>query len=431
MTKVLILTVDAWNTDIGATSAYTYSTLFSSMETMELSNIYLREELPNDPCCRRYFQISEQRILRSLLHRHRPTGQEVFLTSEQADECSERMTAKKALYGKQKKHFYYAKKMIRELIWWIAPWKSKELDRFLEEIRPDVVVYAMEGYLHFNRLCRYVVQKTKASSIGYFWDDNFTYRQRPHNAGYKMFRFFQRKSLIRLAKNTSAFWAISPKTKEEADRFFGIDCEVLPKPTERELNGGASEGRSHSLPLRLFYAGNLAIGRMDSIRMVAEVLREINAEAEKLVFDVYSPTPIPEDLRSFGFGVRFHSPLPQAEILQLQNDADVLLFVEDVVGSERKVARLSFSTKIPDYLGAGKCILAIGDFDTAPMAYFLSEEIALCAQTRAQVKAQLETLLNDTSLLDDYGTKAYACACKNHSKKTIQQKIEATIARLM
>lgn len=429
MTKVLILTVDCWNKNIAASSASTYSALFSAMDDLELSNIYIREELPNDPCCKRYFQISERQIIKSLLHRNVRTGREIALDKPCTEDEQSSIDQQKELYSKQRRRFYYTKKMIREFMWKLSPWKSKELDSFLTEVKPDIILYAMEGYIHFNRLCRYVTKKTKAKSIGYFWDDNFTYKQRPGNIGYKLFRFFQRKSLKKLAKKTDAFWAISPKTKQEADDFFGIRCEIISKPTERELTEPTFA--TPNTPLKMFYAGNLAIGRMDSIRMVAEVLREINANTQKILLDVYSPTEIPEELQNFGHSVRFHKPIPLAEVLKLQSQTDILLFVEDVVGKQRKVARLSFSTKIPDYLSSGKCILAIGDFDTAPMDYLLHEETALCAQTREEVLHHLTTILNDTSLLDSYGQRAFDCACKNHAAQKIQQKTRETMKNLL
>jgi len=428
--KVLILTVDCWNSNIATSSARTYSTLFSSMPEYEVYNIYIREELPNDPCCKRYFQISENRVIKSIFNRKIKTGEEVFVGEKITLDKQKSIEAQKNLYSRQRKRCYYLKRAARELLWLIGKWKSDRLNIFLNEIKPDVVIYSMEGYIHFNRLCNYAVTKTKASSIGYFWDDNFTYKQRPGNLGYMMFRFFQRRSLVRLANNTKAFWAITPKTKEEADRYFQINCEVLSKPTERACVVGY-KNESENRIKRIFYAGNLAIGRADTIGILSNVLREINKDEIRITLDIYTSTEISNEMKSFGYGVTFHEAIPQSEVLELQKEMDILLFVEDILGKERKVARLSFSTKIPDYLSCGKCILAIGDFDTAPMEYFIKEDVALCAQNKEEIMRQLYKIIDYPEIMKSYGMKAYECAQRNHSKEKSRDMISKTITKAL
>ena len=429
--NILILTVDCWNLNIGANSSYTYSNLFSSMDEYSISNIYIREELPNDPCCSRYFQISENRIIKSLFNRKIKTGREVECGSFETQKDVINITKQKEFYNKQRKRLYFAKKMVRELIWFLSSWKSKELNSFLEDIKPDIVIFSMEGYIHFNRICRYVLKKTKAKGIGYFWDDNFTYKQRPGNFGYLFLRFFQRISLKKLSRKSTAFWAISPKTKSEADEFFGIDCRLLSKPTERDIKGDFNDTYNYKKPIKMLYAGNLMIGRENTIKMLAKALADINRDEIKISLDVYTQTEVCEELEKIGNGVTFHAPVSQSEILNIQQQSDILLFAEDVAGKERKVARLSFSTKIPDYMSCGKCILAIGDYDTAPMEYFLQEDIALCASNEEELKNQLEKILAKPTIMSECGKRAYESAKKNHSKNEIQCMVRKTIDEVL
>ena len=429
--NILILTIDCWNLNIAANSSYTYSNLFSSMDEYVLSNIYIRDELPNDPCCTRYFQISENRIIKSVIKRGIKTGREVECGKDFTENDALTVNEQRELYSKHRKNFYYTKKVIREIIWKVACWRSKELDHLLESVNPDVVIFSMEGYIHFNRICRYVLKKTGARGIGYFWDDNFTYKQRPHNLGYKFLRFFQRKSLKKLVESTHAFWAISPKTKREADQFFNIDCIVLPKPAERNDLIDFKNEPSISFPIKMMYAGNLMIGRMDTIRVIAKVFSEINKDENKIRLDIYTTTAIPSDLQNFGYGLFFHKPISQNEVLSLQQQSDILLFVEDIIGQERKVARLSFSTKIPDYLSSGKCIFAVGDNDTAPMEYFRHEAAAICAGDVDEIYTQIKKMVSKPDILKDYGKVAYECAVKNHTKSNIQSIIKETLEGLL
>lgn len=427
--KILILTVDCWNTKIGANTATTYSTLFNGMDEYELANIYIREELPDDPCCKKYFQISERRIIKNLLKKSVKTGKEVENVT--VADSSEDVALQKEFYSKQRKSFYYTKKIIRELIWYFGKWKTKELDAFLKEVNPDLVIFAMEGYIHFNRICRYAINKTGAKAIAYFWDDNFTYKQRPNNFGYKFLRFFQRKSLKKLAKCTDAFWAISSKTKKEADKFFGIDCTILQKPTERDMTDAVLSSKEHTLPLKMLYAGNLMIGRMNTIDAIRSAVRLINKDETKVIFDVYTPTEVPKYLVETGYGINFHKPVSQKEIIEFQNDADVLWFVEDIIGQDKKVARLSISTKVADYLSSGKCIIAAGDDDTATIEYFKNENVALCAHDKDEIYDCIRRILANPELIDVYGKRAFECAKKNHSKDTVKAIMSDSIQEVL
>ncbi len=424
MPRILICTVDSWNTTISASSSSTFATLFSQYPQAELANIYLREEMPNSPVCGRYFQVSEQRVIKSLVKRTLKTGKEVCANHQQSQQDQDALQQSKKLYQHKRS---YAKLFVRELIWKMGRWKTPELDRFLDDFRPEVVVFSMEGYIHLNRLCRYVLKRTGAKGIGYFWDDNFTYKQLRNNPGYTALRFFQRASLKKLARQCSAFWAIAPKMKEEADVFFGIDSVLLTKPVFFE-EGECYQPYTVGEPVKMLYTGNLAIGRVGTILALSSALDRVNAHKVRLELDVYTPTRLSsEEQRQIGPYVHIHPPVDAGQVYALQKEADVLLFAEAMDGPMSKKARLSFSTKITDYLHAGKCILALGDGDTAPMAYLAQTGAAVCVTDKDQIQEALEVLLAEEKTICAYGRRAYQCAVENHAADRILARVDDTI----
>ena len=173
--------------------------------------------------------------------------------------------------------------LARELLWKLGNWKTKELDAFLDEFKPDIILHGMDGYIHMNRLVRYAQKRTGAKAIGYIWDDNFTYKQ-SKKIGYKVYRYFQRKSLKKLAKQTETFFAITPKTKQEADEFFNIDCTLLSKPLNADPI--AENYEMLNKPLKMLYTGNLLIGRDKTLAKLSLVLKEINMGTHNVVLDV-------------------------------------------------------------------------------------------------------------------------------------------------
>ncbi len=425
--NILIITVDSFNSKVGAN---TFETIFKDYPDADFANICIRNELPDSKLCSRYFRISEQRVIKSVFNRKIATGKELSPSDFADMEEQKELNASIELYNKNRAKRSFIKRLGREVIWKVGKWRTKELCDFLSSFSPDIIIYEMSNYIHYNRLCRFAVRYTGAKSIGYFWDDNFTYKQ---NSGIKFrcMRFLQRSSLKKLAKATDSFWAITQKTKREADEEFKISSVVITKPIDIDADSCFVPYQVRR-PIRMLYTGNLLIGRFESIKLISQALEAINKDDEKIILDVYTASYIPDDERAkISKYVNIHKPIPQKEVIAKQKEADILLFVEDIVGKGRKIARLSFSTKITDYLGSGKCILAIGDNDTAPMEYFRQEQIALCAGDTKELYELFERVLNNPDLINEYGERAYECAKKNHSKADVQKKVNKTIAELL
>lgn len=416
--RVLVCSIPCWNNKTGSD---TFSNLMEGYDIDKIANLYIRGGVPDSPVCRNYFNISENAVIKSILNRKIKTGKQVIADNTMADEKTEDIAVVANMYRNSSVKRNYLLLLARELLWKIGRWKTKELDAFLDEFKPDVVFFAMEGYVHFNRINRYILKKTKAKGIGYFWDDNFTYRQ-SNQLGHRIYRFFQRRDLKKMAKLCGDFFAITPKTKEEADEFFGIDCKILTKPIN--FDGTEFELTNPSLPLKMLYTGKLIIGRFDTIKLVGEALYEVNKNGLKVELDVYTTTVLNEEqIKGLSPYVHILGAIPQTEVARVQKEADILLFAEAVDGPNSKIARLSFSTKLTDYFRSGKCILAVGNPDTAPMDYLKEEDAALIAFDKNGIAEALNSVADNLAMIDSYGQKAFDCGRRNHSKEMIQKKL--------
>lgn len=430
MSRILICTVDTWNSKLGASTSNTFSALFSQYDPQDVANLYIREELPDSKVCSRYFQISEQRVIQSLYKPQTKTGKEVTSSSEILESDVVSLKKSNELYRRNRSKRSYLKLFVREGIWLLGKWHTKELDDFLDSFSPEIVVFSMEGYIHFNRICRYILKKTGAKAIGYFWDDNFTYKQLKNNFGYLALRFFQRKSLKKLAKSTDLFWAISTKTKREADAFFGVKSVLLTKPVDMPERA-PQQRATHKGSLKIVYTGNLAIGRTSTIIAVSKALDKINANDELMELHVYTPTELlPEEKNELGRFVHIYPPVPMDEVAKIQEKADILLFAEDIDGPLSKKARLSFSTKITDYLKSGKCILALGNADTAPMEYFAQTGAAICITQKEEIADVLLKILESPEILSEYAVRAYVCGKEMHNGARIREIVREAISLL-
>lgn len=419
--KILVFTVPSWNSKVGANS---WASLLEGYHSENVANICIREETPDSDICSRYFCISENRVLKSIFKRNIKTGYEV-----KSETCQEKddLNIHNKRYRQMQKKRRYSMLLARELVWKLGKWKTKELDSFLDSFKPDIILHSMEGYIHLNRIIKYSIKRTGAKAIGYIWDDNFTYKQHS-DFGYKFYRFFQRKSLKKLARVTQEFFAITPKTKNEADEFFGINSVWLTKP----LNSVPKvTNTAYNNPLQMLYTGNLQIGRDRSLERVSRALNKTNKDGIKIVLDVYTNTYIDDEKKQKLCSpfCRLHEPISQSEVLKLQKQADILLFLEDIDSKDAKVARLSFSTKITDYLSSGKCIFAVGNNDIAPMQYFKDNNCALTASSEEEIVEVLKNL--DEKAINLYAKNAVECGIKNHNEVKIKQTFLNTIYKVI
>ncbi|MBQ8688916.1 MAG: hypothetical protein IJ515_00960 [Clostridia bacterium] len=411
--KILVITVTPW---ASRGEANTWASLLEGYDGARIANLCLRDGALDEraPRC---FCISESAVIKSIFKRKRKTGK--LLTSELASEKNE-----VSAYSAPKKKRRYFLLLMRELFWWLGKWKTDELNEFLDGFAPDVVLHSMDGYIYKNRVAEYVLDRTGARAVGYVWDDTFTYKQ-SGSIGYKIYRFFQRKSLKRISARLKSLFAITPATKEEADEFFGLSTEVLSKPLNREpVADGYAEVKK---PIKILYTGNLSIGRDRTLAAVSSALRELDPEGEKMVLDVYTASVLSEKYLSENrhSSCRIHPPISASEVIRLQTEADVLLFVEDL-SRKNATARLSFSTKITDYFSAGKCILAVGNGDLAPMRYFADTESAITVVEKENIRDALASL-TDADVLRKYAGGAALCGRENHSAEKIKACFDSAV----
>ncbi len=419
--SVLVCTVGAWSDSVGSN---TMSELFRDYPKDKLACLYIRSKRSDSESCQRYFHIFEGRVMKSFFHRHLVTGEEYRLgdiLSEENDYVEE-----KARYDKYRRKIRWPFLFAREFVWLFGHWKSKELDKFLDDFNPDVLVCPIESYIHFNRINEYIIMRKRPRVIGFLWDDNFTYKQHLHSWGYKIHRWWLRHGVKRLVKKCENIVALSPKMKEEADAEFGIDSVLLTKPIFDQPP--LMEYIPHK-PVRMLYTGNLYVGRDETLAIIVDAIREVNKEGQKVILDVYTSTIIKQELEDRikveGCCV-VHDPISQSEVLRLQKEADVLLFIESLE-QEGGDARLSFSTKITDYFCAGKCIWAVGSNHLSAIDYLEKQDAAVCSLTKEDISPTLVRMIADKSLISEYAKKGWQCGHDKHDANTIISKLNKII----
>ena len=424
--NILFITMDCWSSYNSATTANTFASLFKNYDSTHMASLYLREEIPTSKQCCLFFSIAENSVLKSVFKPRTITGKlfrrdEMEITQNDISNIEKTKERYRRFGVKRNRILLFA----REIMWMMGHWKSLELCEFLDDFKPDIVIFGMEGYCYFHRIVRYVLKYTGATGIGFFWDDNFTYIQHKRTIGFLLHRCMQRRSLRKTVKRTKKFLGISPKTKDEADIFFKINCTVVTKPVDIMWESTQEVYREK---IKIVYTGNLKIGRLDTLKAISEILDEEKILSDKITFEIYSGTAIDDQIVStFNKAINFMGAIPSEQVEMVQRNADVLLLLEDFQGENKLTARLSFSTKTTDYLGQGKCIFAIGNADIASIEYLLEKDCAICASNKQEIRTAMLKFVNEPELINIYGKKALQVGILNHSREIMEERMRKVI----
>lgn len=418
--KVLILSRGVWDDTDGTSS--TLTNLFQDYDSDKLAQIYIETIRPNTKCCHRFFQISEFSLVHKLYKWRTKTGRAIDmrqLNEEPEDTKIAKQEAATMDYVRGHRSIWFS--IAREFLWCYNGWKTKELKQFVLDFNPDVVWVngATEPFL--CKLYNHVLKIAKTHAVIYMQDDDWSYNSK--KLLNKIFKWYHRKTIRKLIDRCDRMFVISPKMKREYDEIFhknsflltkGIDIDKLP-----------SQKLCLHKPVKLVYMGQIIYGRIYSLLAIAETLKELNAEETIAQLDIYTPNNIPLEIQDHllkNGNVFIQPPVRYDEVQRVISEHDVVVFVESFEPKYCSVARLSFSTKITDYLSSGKCIFAVGPKDIAPIEYFLEEDSAIVASSQHEIRDQF-LKLSDSSVIEGYAMKARKCACKNHNKKEMTQKL--------
>ena len=422
--RVLVVGTNPWRED---GTAHTLKNIFSCWEPNKLALIYTKSGLPYTNVASRFFQISENLILKNLIKPWKPIGQEVKST----EIVDTKLTVEEnARYAKAHKNPSMLLTICREFVWLLGHWRSKALNNFIKDFNPELLFIPIYPTVYTSWIQKYVIRKTKKPFACYLADDNYSYDSCKGFFSY-LHRFWLRKNVRWLSTHCNQMYVIVEKEKEDTDKLFGTDSLILTKSIDFTNRPFAPHPLNK--PIKFVYTGSLIIGRDKTMAMIADAINEVNKDGIKAELDIYSKDePVAEVMARLNNGASHHRGFIQRDqVDRVQQEADVVVFAEALEGKAANIARLSFSTKITDYLANGKCILAVGKKDIAPIDYFERNDSAIIAYSKQEIFQKISSIVNTPGLIAEYSKKAYDCAVKNHDKKMVDARFIESMVKVV
>ncbi|MBR6601887.1 MAG: hypothetical protein IKK87_08610 [Bacteroidaceae bacterium] len=423
--RILTISVNAWSNTIA--TGNTFSNFFSNIsEKDEIANIYCRNEKIDNNICSRYFRITEREILKSLLH-FKPVG-----VSFSRDEIPEISVSDLSILATNNSQGNALRKkrpalllLARELIWSINTWRNKKLKKFLDDFKPDIIYMHGHGNWYTHNILWFCKKYTGAKLALFSGDDVYAYhRAAPLQLFY---HWILRRKLKRSFTESDIVFGGSPQLCKEYSAIFNREihplykvCTNLKKPNLRKRN----------YPLHAVYCGNLLYGREQVLSEIAKQIRLINSEEVKFQMHIYTGNPLSDEYKELlndGVNCIYEGQKPFTEIVKVLDECDFSILAESFEPKDIKRTRLSFSTKIIDYMEADSALLCIGPSNIGSIDYVRTSGIGFFIHNTSEFAECVSKVLSNPELIDVSIKNKYEYALKHHSKSILRQSLENLI----
>lgn len=426
--KVLVISRDSWNDTNN--SGNTLSNLFQNWDSNNIATIYCRDEIPNNKICTNYFKISESLLVKKFLGKTKVAGQRIQNPILQTNS-----TAAKDEQNEKKLYNFFRKNRLhiflwgREILWKLVNWKTKELKGFIDDFKPDIIYSPSYDSFYMHDILKFVKNYSGVKVIYFHCDDLVTYRQYSLSPLFWINRFLLRQYMNHSIKMASKNYCIIDEQSKVYNEIYNLDFDVLYKTGDflKIPNSHVSNST-----LKLVYTGNIIYGRIKTLITLAETLQMINSNKMKARLYIYTANEIIESDRDKLLktnSVEIVGKIPYSQISSALAEGDILVHVESFERQQMFGTSLSFSTKIVDYLEAGKPIFGIGWEKAASIRYIHDNLLGVTANNY-NIKTKLLELIETKNNLMAIGKKAWEFGKLNHNTEIVLNKFQNELKKL-
>ena len=407
----------------------TMKNLLSAWDSEDKAEFYCDVQPPDFSAAHDYFRVTDMQMLTAFAGKktkHIFRVRESVESQKTASHSVQKESPSRIPAWLKRKKYNFAIKWLRELLWEISPWGHRALERWIDNISPDVVIYMVGESIFMDRLVLRTVKRKKVPLVLY------------NSEAYRLIDLNERTGLER------AYYRKIEKSYQELNQRAALviyNCELLlegysekypVRAKQMTAYNSASNICSKYRPgdsMTITYFGNLGVGRADSILQTADILRGIN---QNLHIDVYgNANAADEDRLRAHPNISYHGFVSQAALQKIIERSDILLHVESFDPEIVPRLRYAFSTKIAQCLCAGRPLLCYAPEGSASVEYLKDTNGALVAVNLPELKRKLEQLVLSGELRKEYAARASQIGKENHrcenTSAAVREKIEGIL----
>lgn len=417
--RILILSSEAWNDRINGNNVV--SNWFSGFDA-EFANIYMSAGEPYNHCCKKYFQLTETAMLKSIT-KGILAGRIVEVEDYYSQDHGADAVPTK-LYSMLRHVSGPFLRFIREELWLRGKYNMELLKSFIDDFKPDIIFSERMASCKMLRLERTVLNICDVPMFAFTGDDEYSLKRLSFSPLFWFNRFRVRYMLRQMVSEYRIYYTLSYEQKVDYETRFGCKCKLLQKcadmPTEY------SPCLVHQ-PIRMIYAGKFYCNRWKALVEIADILRVINRDEVRIVLEIYTrdlPNKKQKRLLNDGRSSFIKGAVSQEELKEIYKDSDIAIHVESRDIKNRLVTRLSFSTKIIDCIESGCAILAYCWNKHSGWTYLKRENAAVCVSSLSELREGINSLVNHPEIIEEYARRAYECGIRRHRRECIQKMLK-------
>ena len=271
----------------------------------------------------------------------------------------------------------------------------------------------------------YIIKCTKVPVVGHLSDDNWSYS--PAYPLFSLSRFYRwclRRTEYRLIKKTNYLEVFAQNMKEEYESIFDKPCYLIGKGVS--FNDVSKPQKLHCKDgiIHFIYTGGLGIERYSVLLELGKALER--QQLKKCVLDIYSASVLTTTMKSQIKSVSticFHGSVNSDDVKKIQKNGDYLVHVEGFSENSISSTRMSFSTKIIDYLATGNILFAIGPREINSVQVIANHNCAVIVDDIMKLDSIINKLLSGRIDTEELQKNAYNYLTTERLKKNIQKDI--------
>jgi len=423
--KVLIISHNC----ISSTSnmGKTLLSYFYGFQEGEVAQFFIHCEEPvDDSLCHNYFRFTDTDAVFSLFSgksRGRVFQRQDIRTDRIRSRTDTGLLENIYQYGQRRTAWIYG---LRDLLWRYSRWNTEKFRSWVKAFEPDVVFFASGDYGFSYEIALTVADLVKKPLVVCCVDEYYLHnRNAEHLLGRLVHKRFL-KTVYKTMDRASAIFTICDSLQRIYQDLFDKPCYVLRTAARERFYSGICGTGS------VAYLGNLELKREQQLIRIGKTLQKLQLTGGPCCLDVYSCEQDPKLLKQMTEenGICFHGAVSAEQVIQVMQNAMAVIHTESFDENIQQIVRHSVSTKIPESLMNGPCLIAYGPEGVASMDYLKETGAAWCITRPGDLEADLRQILTDPGLRSSIVTRAREVARCNHDGQAIPAQLRSWLEQV-
>lgn len=405
--KVLIVTVNPLSNT--SNNGKTYASFFKNYPKDRIAQLYFHREIPTSDVCENYYKISDEDIINKILGKSKNFGQKVY-----TDDQEERVIPETINNSIKKLSLV---RFIRSLVWLSIKFDKEDLHRWLGDFNPEIIFFCGgdANYLYSKVL---KLSKKYNTKIIYYITDDYVLPYFSINPFYLINRYWTRRVFKKICKNSSLILTIGDKMSRVYKEKFGVDSQKIMNLVNIESDKIEFSNLKDN-NLKFVYTGGLHSNRWKTLSLIGKSFERLEKQGIKASLEIYSQNKpdkrVLNEINNKHYS-KYCGALDVEGVNRILKQADILVHVESFDRESLMTTYLSVSTKIPEYMAKGKCILAFGPEQVASIEYLkeTGAGLVISSTNNQEIDNILKSIILDPNKRNEYAEKAFRTAKENH-----------------